>query len=130
MLDGNDTPGSSVSRVWIILAVVGAVLVLGDLNRRMADARRLERDALQLQTEVASLETDREILLTQAAGSASDALVEAWAREQARMVRSGEHLIVPLAEPGTAPEPTPQARDVADPPSPWEVWRALLFGEP
>ena len=49
-----------LSRLWIVLAAVGGILLLGDLNRRMADARRLERDAIVLQTETTALETQQE----------------------------------------------------------------------
>ncbi len=76
-------PKVNLSRVWILLAVVAGILILGDLNRRMSDAQRLERDAVTLGTEVASLEADQSRLQTQVAGATSEPQVEAWARTQA-----------------------------------------------
>lgn len=121
-------PKVNLTRVWILLAVAAAILILGDLNRRMSDAQRLERDAITLGTEVASLESDQSRLLTQVAAATSDAQVEAWARTQERMVRDGEHLVIPLpaaGEPSTTP-PTPTPEGPL--PSRWDIWWALLFG--
>jgi cell division protein FtsB len=117
-----------LSRLWIVLAAVGGILLLGDLNRRMADARRLERDAAVLQTETTALETQHAELGDDLAGAGSDAQVEEWARNQARMVRDGEKLVIPLPAAGVV-TPTPQAA----PPRPGlpgslQVWWALLFG--
>ena len=111
----------------LALAVVG-ILILGDLNRRMADAERLERDATSLQIDVASLETEHERLLLAIAAVVDDAQVEAWARREAKMVRPGERLIIPVPAEGNS-EPIRPAAEVAEPlPSPWDVWWALLIG--
>ncbi|MCL4368304.1 MAG: hypothetical protein M1337_03945 [Actinobacteria bacterium] len=122
------SPKVNLSRVWILLAVVAGILILGDLNRRMADAQRLERDAVTLGTEVASLEADQSRLRTQVAGATSEPQVEAWARTQARMIRDGERLVIPLPAAGelnaAPPAPTPEAPL----PSRWDIWWALLFG--
>src|SRR4030042_2395747 len=98
-----------LSRLWIVLAAVGGILLLGDLNRRMADARRLERDTVVLQTETSALETQQAELQAGLAGAGSDAQVEEWARNQARMVRDGELLVIPLPAAGVF-TPTPQPR--------------------
>jgi len=117
-----------LSRLWIVLAAVGGILLLGDLNRRMADARRLERDAAVLQTETTALETQQAELQADLAGAGSDAQVEEWARNQARMVRDGERLVIPLPAAGVV-TPTPQsAPPRPELPGSLQVWWALLFG--
>lgn len=117
-----------LSRLWILLAALGGILLLGDLNRRMANARQLERDAAALETETFALETQQAQLEADLASAGSDAQVEEWARSQARMVRSGEVLIIPLPAEGIV-TPTPQpAPPKGDLPDNWEVWWALLFG--
>ncbi len=116
------------SKAWLIVAVVVAVLILGDLNRRMADARRLERDAVRLTTQVVDLERTNQALATDVAQATSDLMVEEWARSEARMVQEGESLIVPVPVEGMTPEPTATPVDTRRPPSNWEVWWALLFG--
>ena len=110
------------------LALIVGILILGDLNQRMADARRLERDARALQTEVAGMEAQAARLATQVAQATSESLVEEWARREGRMVREGEHLIVPLPPTGSAAAPAARTTPFAPPPSNWQVWWALLTG--
>jgi cell division protein FtsB len=117
-----------ISRAWLLIVVVLAVLILGDLNRRMADARRLERDRIQLQTEVASIEAHNNDLRTKVAEATNDVLVEEWARSQAGMVREGEHLILPLGDSGATPVPVPETDSSQPNASNWSIWWALLFG--
>lgn len=116
------------NRAWLVVAVILGILVLGDLNRRMANARRLERDSEQLATEVFELEAENERLQTQVAGATSEAVVEQWARSEGRMVRQDERLIIPV--PADAPTPVAEldTEEIREPPSNWEVWWALLFG--
>ncbi len=121
---------SPVPRVWIFLGVIAAILILGDLNRRMTDARRLERDSIVLQTQVASMEADGEALRTQIYEATNEILVENWARGEARLVRPGEVLIVPVTPASGVPLPTPTPTPASSQPSPFEVWWALIFGAP
>jgi cell division protein FtsB len=124
--DKNTTPRGG--RIWLLVAAVVGILILGDLNRRMGDARQLERDAQSLHTEVATLEADQGQLETQVAGATSEAVVEAWARQEAKMIRPGERLVIPLPGEGGA-QTTPVPPSSAPPlPSSWQVWWALLFG--
>ncbi|MCJ7678517.1 MAG: hypothetical protein MUO35_12445 [Anaerolineales bacterium] len=117
-----------LSRLWILVAAAGGILLLGDLNRRMSTARELERDADLLRTETAALETQQAELQHDLVEAGSDAQVEEWARSQARMVRDGEKLIIPLPAAGVV-TPTPAAAPPRDAlPSAWQVWWALLFG--
>jgi cell division protein FtsB len=126
---GTDSIRSRLSsRFWIGVAILAGLLILGDLNRRMSNARRLEQDAVRAATQVASLEADNARLATQIAAVTGDALVEEWARREVKMIRPGDHLVIPIAPPGpaggTAATPTPPPPL----PSPWEIWRVLLFG--
>ena len=119
---------SSFGRAGLALAIIAGILLLGDLNSRMSDARRLERDARSLQTEVAGMEALAARLATQVAQATSESLVEEWARREGKMVREGEHLIVPLAPSGTVGASAANATPLAPLPSRWEVWWALLTG--
>jgi cell division protein FtsB len=120
--------GSSLGRAGIVLAVIAGVLILGDLNQRLADARRLERDTLALQTEVAGMEAQAARLATQVAQATSESLVEEWARREGKMVREGEHLIVPIPPAGTSAAPAFAPTPIPPAPSNWEIWWALLTG--
>jgi cell division protein FtsB len=113
----------------IVLLVAAGILILGDLNSRMAGARRLERDAEALKTEVAAEATRNADLKTQVAGATGEAQVREWAHGQAGMVQEGEHLVVPLAEEGETAYVTPTPTSAVEEPSNWEVWWALLVGD-
>ena len=123
----SEGPGK-ISTIWLLAALIVGTLIMGDLTRRMTDARRMERDARTLATEVSELETLNESLEQNIAGAGDDASVEAWARSQAKMIKEGERLVVPQAveEPSlvAAQPPEPPAK----PPTTWEVWLALLGG--
>ncbi len=114
--------------IWVLIILAAAILILGDLNSRMAETRRLERDAYALQTEVVVMKTENAVLATQVAGATSEASIQDWAHEQGGMALPGEVLVVPVAPAGqqSAAEATPAPS--FEPPSNWEVWWALLFG--
>ena len=117
-----------VSRLWLVLVIAAGILVLGDLNQRMADARQLEQDVGLLQTEVASLEAENGRLQTRVAEATSEAAVERWARSEGKMVRPGEVLVFPIAPTGMRLSPLPTPTPEPSLPSNWEVWWALFFG--
>jgi len=119
---------SRIPLIWILAIVVLGILVLGDLNRRMADARRLEQDTLILQTEVAAMATERVDLMTRVAGATSENAIAAWAREEAKMVKPGEVLVVPVGPPGATPVPGEASGGSNEELSNLEIWLALLFG--
>jgi hypothetical protein len=116
------------SGIGLLILVLVGILILGDLNRRMVDARELERDADILSTQVAALETQNAVLVTQMARTTDDSLVIEWAHEEAKMVRAGEVLVVPVTPPGGTPLPQATPTLTVEQPSNWEVWWALIFG--
>ena len=118
-----------LSRILLVILAVIGVFVLGDLTRRMADARRLERDARLLGTQVQALEQEQADLQTQVARATSEGMVEEWARGEAKMVGQGEKLVVPIAPEVARPSATPLPSDAERSPSRWDVWWALLFGD-
>ena len=117
-----------LSSVLILASVIAGILILGDLNRRMANARRLERDAVQLETEVAVMATERVHLMTSVAEATSEAIIAEWAHSDAKLVREGETLIIPLPPPGQISVATPVPGQDIETPSKWQGWRALIFG--
>jgi hypothetical protein len=117
------------SRPLVVALVVIGILILGDLNGRMADALRLEQDAGLLRGEVASLEGQQAALQTQIAEVVNDYTVEQWARREAKMVRPGERLVLAVPASGASEPEIPASETAAPLPSAWQVWWALLFGE-
>ena len=116
-------------RFAVIVGVIASLFILGDLNRRMEEARRMERDARTLASQVADLESLSGGLQTQIAAATSEAVIEAWAHGEGKMVRDGERLIVPIPPPGAATPSPAMPTPLPAPPSPWLVWRELLFGD-
>jgi hypothetical protein len=115
-------------RVAIVVGIIAALFILGDLNHRMEEARQMERDARSLATQVAGLESQSVALQTQMAGVTSEAILESWAHSEGKLVRQGEKLIIPIAPPGAPTPGVPTPTPYPEPPSPWLVWRELLFG--
>ena len=118
----------ALTRAGLLALAVLGILILGDLNRRMADAERLEQDSLALQADVDVLEDEHAYLEAEIAGVVNDTYLEAWARREAKMVRPGERLIVPIPAGGAGEVRASGAEPVEPLPSPWQVWWALLFG--
>ena len=117
-----------LSSVLILASVIAGILILGDLNRRMANARRLERDAVQLETEVAVMATERVQLMTSVAEATSESIIAEWAHSDAKLVREGETLIIPLPPPGQISVATPASGQDIETPGKWQVWWALIIG--
>lgn len=127
------TNAASEWRFWlsgpqliIILVLLVGLFLTADFNRRLALNRRIVADEEALRQEVATAQAYQAELLAQIEAAQSDAYVERWARYEAKMVKPGEVLVVPLALPPTpgavaTPPPTPT-------PAPWEAWWELFFG--
>ncbi|HKZ54659.1 MAG TPA: septum formation initiator family protein [Anaerolineales bacterium] len=117
------------NRFAILLLLAFGALILGDLSQRMADAVRLENDRVLLRTEVASLQEENRHLASEMDRAQGDLFVEEWARSEAKMVRPGEMLVVPVPADGDALATAPSPAPVGPSPKNWEIWVALLFGE-
>lgn len=114
----------------IVVITVFGILIIGDLNGRMANARRLERESQVLATEVAALSTEQIDLATRVAGATSEAHIAEWARADAKLVREGEVLVVPVDPDSPAFSSAMQSAETrGEPPSKFQVWWALLFGD-
>jgi len=114
---------------WIVMILIAGLLIIGDLNRRMADARRLERDALILEGQVSAKSTERADLMTSVAAATSEESVAEWAHADAKLVREGEVLVVPMAPPDVTLTPDTAQSELPEPPTRLQVWMALLFGK-
>ncbi len=117
------------SLFWIVMILIAGLLIIGDLNRRMTDARRLERDAVILEGQVAARSTERADLMTRVAAATSEQSIAEWAHADAKLVREGEVLVVPVAPPGATPGAGDEDSSYPDIPTRLQVWWALLFGE-
>jgi cell division protein FtsB len=119
---------AGIPRIWLFVLLVLGALVLGDLNQRMVEARRLEKEAAQLAQELTDLDAGIAGLKAEIERANEADAVERWAREEAKMVRPGEHLVILIAPDGKPLEPVPAQTTPEPLPSNMEVWLELLFG--
>jgi cell division protein FtsB len=125
---------SSVQVMFAVILTVGLMLALNFSSRIQAD-RNLERIHQQVVQEIEFLENQQEVLIEELTYVKGDAYVETWARDEGKMVREGEVLVLPQAL-ESAIEPTPKVALLAEfettPPEPenWQLWWALFFDSP
>jgi len=102
------------------------MLILG-FNNRIATLRRLKKEAGVVSTQVGNLEITQASLETQIAYATSEAAVEEWAYQEARMIREGDHPIAPISPNEATPTPSFVVISTPEPAEKWQVWRALFF---
>jgi cell division protein DivIC len=120
---------TGLPHLWLFVLLVFGALILGDLNQRMADARRLEREADLLEVELLELEEDTDRLNKEIEITNTEEFVERWAHNEAGMVRQGEVLVILVSpeteEPISGPPPEPDAPILGN----MDVWLKLLIGQ-
>ena len=140
-----DIPGGAERRsgdrrfttVQVIVAVIltlGLLLTLNFSSRIQLD-RELRGIHAGVRAEIEALQREQAALTKQLTYVKSDAYVAYWARDEGKMVRDGEVLILPqgIAAPAeTAKSKTPLVDVVTTLPEPenWELWWALFFDNP
>jgi len=103
------------------------VLLVMDLNSRMADLRRLSAERDRVSAHVTSLVETQVSLETQVAQASSEEAVLLWALTHERWGRPGEVLVVPIQQEGTAPTPVPTPVPTPEVIHNWQVWVSLFF---
>jgi hypothetical protein len=119
---------SKNTRYFLLVVGIGVLvmLILG-FNNRIATLRRLKKEADVVSTQVGDLEITQASLETQIAHATSEAAVEEWAYQEARMIREGDHPIAPISPNNPTPTPSAVTITTPEPAENWQVWRALFF---
>jgi cell division protein FtsB len=131
--------GSQISSVQVMFAAIlsiGLILAI-NFSARISESQPLQSAYGRVSAEISTLEAQQAQLTSQRDYVLSDAYVEQWARSDGKMVRPGEHLVVPVpssvdaaaatAEPIIVPESVQIASD--QPPS-WVLWWQIFFDSP
>jgi cell division protein FtsB len=127
-----------LSGVQIMFAAILAIgLILGiNFSSRIAAGQPLQDTYVRVQQEIVELRQTQSALIAERDYVQSTAYVEQWARDEGKMVREGEVLVIPVPA-GVIVEPTPiPASAVVEvetsPPEPetWMIWWALFFDTP
>jgi cell division protein FtsB len=123
--------------VFALFLAVGLFLVI-NFSSRITAGQPLQEAFLRAQQEIEQLNDEQTALLAERDYVRSDAFVERWARDDGKMVRPGEVLVIPVpsrtslgenaedtaAALAVAVETTPRSAQ------PWTVWWALFFDTP
>jgi hypothetical protein len=115
-----------VRQILIVIGLLVVILLVMDFNTRMGELSRLKAQAGQVAVQATDKIQTQVYLETQIAYATSDLAVEDWARVQGRMIRPGDHPIIPLPAEGAVPTPTPVPVEAPAPQENWRVWMALF----
>jgi hypothetical protein len=116
-------------RVVIFIVIAVALLLIMDFNSRLEELARLENERATVSVRGTAVVVTQYSLQTQQAIATSPAAAEAYAREQAHLAQPGDHIIVPIPQPGLTPTPQLTPAPAFYHLSNWEVWMAFLFGK-
>ena len=127
--------GSQISGVQVMFAAIlsiGLILAI-NFSTRISAGQPLQEAYNRVQTEIAELQAEQADLTALRNYVRSDAYVEQWARDDGKMIRPGEVLVVPVPS-GRSIEATPapqvsfeDVRTTPDEPEPWMLWWQLFF---
>jgi cell division protein FtsB len=128
-------PTTQLSGLQVMFAVILAVGLLLAINfsSRIAAGKPLLDAYDEVNAEILELELEQATLSAELQYVQSSAFVERWARDNGKMIRPGERLVIPVpVEIAATPVPSSleneQQFDSGIPTSePWEMWWALFF---
>ncbi len=122
----------TLPQIVVLLAILGALFIALDLNRRAQDGALVGVDEELLQNEIALATTRQVELEATLIYVQSEDYIAAYARDEGGYLLPGEKRIVPLPIEVT-PAPTAVSTSTIDPANqarPWQAWWRLLFDAP
>jgi cell division protein FtsB len=122
---------SGVQIMFAAILAIGLFLAIG-LSQRITAGQPLQDAYDRVEAEIAVLQHEQAALMATRDYVQSDAFVERWARDEGKMIREGEVLIIPVpsganVEPTPIPEPQVPVETTPPDPEPWMLWWALFF---
>lgn len=125
---------SGVQVMFAAILAIGLALAI-NLSSLINSARPLQEKHRQLSDEITRLEREQANLIVERDYARSDAYVENWARNEGKMVKPGDVLVVPVPS-GLNLEATPipelgvAVETTLPEPEAWMLWWALFFDSP
>ena len=119
-------------RIWgkRLLVVVGLLVLIFmvlDFNTRMARLTHLRSQKEIEEQKLNSLLSERAALRAQIAYVTSDKAVEEWARQEGRMMMTGDFVVVPIGDSSFNAEPVEEETTSFILSSNWDAWMHWLF---
>jgi len=125
---------TSVQVLFAAILAIGLALAIS-LSSRILAGQPLDEAYKRVLSEIDQLKHEQADLIAERDYVRSDTYVEQWARDEGKMIREGEFLVIPVAS-GLTDEtvPTPEALINVEttPPEPeaWTLWWSLFFDSP
>jgi cell division protein FtsB len=116
-------------RILMVVGIVVLVFLMLDFNNRMTELQRLSSDRDRLTTRVVQLTETIQDLNTEIAYATSDLAVDQWAREEGKMIKTGDVPIVPVSPDQVTPQPTQAPQAAPHVVNNWDIWYALFLGQ-
>jgi cell division protein FtsB len=116
--------GRTVILIGFLIIVVVWMIAFGS---RIADLNRLTDEYDQAQLTMSALTATTGALATEVVRAGSDAAVEEWAYEDAKMIKEGDHRVAIVPIEGTPAVSTPFPTPIPEPQSLFRVWWELFF---
>ncbi len=114
-------------------AVFAGILVLTlfviEFNSRLEELNRLNEQRDRMRESATQAMQTQYALQTQVAYAGSTEAVEAWARNEGRLVQDGDQPVIPLGAPGGSPVIANTPMPTATPLQNGEIWWTLFFDE-
>jgi len=110
----------------IVIGLAALVLLMRDLNNRMAELRRLEFEEKKVSLQYGNMVGTRDALILQVTEAARQSDLRAQGGKS-NEGQSGDVLIIPVPVEGTAPKPTEEIVESTVPTENWEFWLAMFF---
>ena len=116
-------------RIAILLGIAILLFLILDFNTRVEGLSRLQHGLSTQQALGTGVVVTQYALETQVAYATSDAAVQEYARNQARLIQPGDNVVIPIAVPGATPAPSATPAPAFGDRSNWDVWIEYLFGK-
>jgi cell division protein FtsB len=126
---------SSLQIMFAAILAIGLLLAI-NFSSRITAGQPLQEAYNRAVAEIEQLKREQVALTEERDFTRSDAFVERWARDDGKMVRGGERLVVPVPSNNSLPQTntdlgqTVTVETTAPSAKPLEVWWALFFDSP
>jgi cell division protein FtsB len=119
-------------RIWgkrflVVVGLLVLIFMVLDFNTRMARLTHLRSQKEIEEQKLNSLLSERAVLRAQIAYVTSDRAVEEWARQEGRMMMTGDFVVVPIGDSSFNAEPVEEETTSYILSSNWDAWMHWLF---